>query len=71
MDLPEIWKLLTNAGPFASALLFYLYLEERGERRAKDVELKAVLLRSIEVIDEVESTMKMWLNVFERNKKIR
>jgi len=55
MELSEIWKLVQQAGPFASALLLYLYLDERKERRKKDEELKAVLSRSITVIDEVKN----------------
>ncbi len=64
MDLAEIWKLLTSAGPFASALLMYLYLDERAERRKKDDELKAVLTSSIAVITEVRQTMDSWLSAF-------
>lgn len=71
MNIEEIWKLLQGAGPFASALLLWLYLDERKERRAKDEELKTVLSRSIEVIDEVKDTMQTWLNVFEHGKKHR
>ena len=66
MDMKDIWGLVQQAGPFASALLLYLYLDERKERRRKDAELKEVLTRSIEVIGEVKSTMATWLEVFER-----
>ena len=68
MELTEIWHLVQQAGPFASALLFYLYLDERKERRKKDLELKEVLVRSITVINEVKETMETWLTVFERAK---
>lgn len=64
MDLGEIWKLVTSAGPFASALLMYLYLDERAERRSKDKELHTVLGDSIKVIIEVRQTMDMWLTAF-------
>jgi hypothetical protein len=66
MELTEVWHLAQQAGPFASALLLYLYLDERKERRTKDRELKDVLTRSIAVIDEVKNTMETWLNIFER-----
>jgi len=66
MDVGEIWRLAQQAGPFASALLLYLYLDERKERRRKDEELKDVLTRSIAVIDEVKDTMGTWLTIFER-----
>ena len=66
MDMTEIWRLVQQAGPFASALLLYLYLDERRERRRKDAELKDVLTRSIMTIDEVKRTMETWLTVFER-----
>jgi hypothetical protein len=66
MDIGELWRLAQQAGPFASGLLLYLYLDERKERRRKDEELKVVLTRSIEVIDEVKDTMGAWLNIFDR-----
>ena len=66
MEMTEIWRLVQQAGPFASALLLYLYIDERKERRRKDLELKEVLTRSITVINEVKSTMETWLSVFER-----
>ena len=68
MEISDIWRLAQHAGPFASALLLYLYLDERKERRSKDKELKEVLTRSIAVIDEVKQTMGTWLNIFERGK---
>jgi len=66
MDLGELWRLAQQAGPFASGLLLYLYLDERKERRRKDEELKEVLTRSINVIDGVKETMETWLNIFGR-----
>jgi len=66
MDVTEIWRLAQQAGPFASALLLYLYLDERKERRKKDTELKEVLTRSITVITEIKGTMDTWLALFER-----
>ena len=70
MDLAEVWKLIQTAGPAASALLLYLYLDERKERRKKDTELKEVLTRSITVITEIKSTMETWLAIFERTKPL-
>ncbi len=69
MDLGEIWKLVTSAGPFASALLLYLYLDERSERRKKDDELKEVLSSSIKVITEVRQTMDTWLTAFNNGRQ--
>ena len=68
MDLADIWKLVQSAGPFASALLLYLYLDERTERRAKDKELASVLERSVVCISEVKQTLNSWLTVFGRDK---
>ena len=69
MDISDIWHLAQSAGPFATALMMYLYFDERKERRRKDKELQAVLTRSIEIIDEVKATMETWLNLFERGKR--
>jgi len=66
MDLSEVWHLAQSAGPFATAIMMYLYFDERKERRKKDRELNDVLQRSIAVIDEVRSTMATWLSIFER-----
>lgn len=69
MELHEIWNLAKQAGPFASALLLYLYLDERRERREKDKELRNVLVNSIEVIKEIRTTMDTWLAVFHSGEK--
>jgi hypothetical protein len=66
MEVSEIWHMAEHAGPFATALMMYLYFDERKERRSKDKELQAVLTRSIAVIDEVKNTMGTWLSIFER-----
>ena len=69
MELTDVWHLAQSAGPFATALMMYLYFDERKERRRKDKELQTVLTRSIEVIDEVKETMEVWLNIFERGRR--
>lgn len=68
-DLHKLWEMAQHAGPFSSALLFYLYWDERKERREKDKELKNVLVNSIEVIKEIRTTMDTWLAVFHGGEK--
>jgi hypothetical protein len=59
----ELWKLVQTAGPFASALMFYLWWDERSDKKKLQEKYDATIERSLTAIVETKAVLERFTNV--------